>query len=65
MTGWKKLGTYGSFPQAREKIAHETQHGMAARNYEFKTTKQHVGHSADPAFSDRNGFQWIVWYKVG
>jgi hypothetical protein len=62
MKGYKKLAIYGSRTSAKALIAREKAHG--ATHYLFRLTATEVGRSVDKAYSDKNGMQWTVWYKL-
>ena len=63
MSDFKKFAVVASFHAARSKIDYEMAHG--ARGYEFKISKQKVGRSVDPAYSDKDGYQYVIWYRLG
>jgi len=63
MTGWKIFGRYGSKTAAERRVELEQRGGTAARGYEFDIRRKFVGRSVDPAYSDKNGYAWIIMYR--
>lgn len=60
---WKIFGVNGSLEGAKKRVQMENSHG-ASLSYEFKIVKTYVGKSVDPAYSDKNGYQYIIWYRL-
>ncbi len=60
----KVFGIYGSERKAKDRIRLEYEGGMSLRNKsEFGVRKTYVGKSVDPAYSDNEGYAYVVYWK--
>jgi hypothetical protein len=56
----KIFGRYGSEDAAKLVIRRESEHGASGK---LAIAKIHVGKSVDPAYSDKNGYAFVVYYR--
>lgn len=56
----KVFGMYGSKKAAESRILLEETHGMYGK---FGVRKIYVGKSVDPAYSDKEGYAYVVYYR--
>ena len=58
----KVYGTYGSKPFAEKMVQYEGIDGHGAYG-KLGIRKTYVGKSVDPAYSDKEGFAYVVYFK--
>ena len=59
----KVFGIYGSERMAKGRYNMETRGGTAVNFTKLGIRKVHVGKSVDPAYSDKDGYAWVVYWK--
>ena len=59
----KVYGQYGSHGHAKRMIEMETQGGTAISFTKLGIRKIYVGKSVDPAYSDKEGYAHVVYFK--
>jgi hypothetical protein len=59
----KVYGQYGNKSYAKRMVEMESQGGTAIPFWKFGIRKVYVGKSVDSAYSDKEGYAWVVYFK--